>query len=249
MRPISFALGIALCAVAENVPAQAPGKWPPDSLVNVHVLPKNMPVINAVGVMRDFTSALGVRCQYCHVGQEGQPLEQFDFISDQKRTKLTARQMMFMVREINRRVDTLPGRTGPAIEVTCMTCHRGLARPAPLSAVLVEAGTAGGADSAVRLYRSLRQRFYGRDAYDFSEPSLNIAAFRLGRASKFAEAFALLTLNEELFPNSSGMYVFRGNIELMRADTNAAATAFREAVRRDSTNAEARGRLRAIGRP
>jgi hypothetical protein len=45
------------------------------------------------------------------------------------------------------------------------------------------------------------------------------------------------------------MYVFRGNIELMRADTNAAATAFREAVRRDSTNAEARGRLRAIGRP
>ena len=35
---------------------------------------------------------------------------------------------------------------------------------------------------------------------------------------------------------------------LMRADTNAAAEAFREAVRRDTTNNEAKGRLRAIGR-
>jgi hypothetical protein len=42
--------------------------------------------------------------------------------------------------------------------------------------------------------------------------------------------------------------VFRGNVLLMRADTNGAAAAFQEAVRRDSTNNEARGRLRAIGR-
>jgi hypothetical protein len=51
-----------------------------------------------------------------------------------------------------------------------------------------------------------------------------------------------------MFPGSSGMSVFRGNILLMRADTNGAAAAFREALRRDSTNAEARGRLRNIGR-
>jgi cytochrome c-type biogenesis protein CcmH/NrfG len=44
------------------------------------------------------------------------------------------------------------------------------------------------------------------------------------------------------------MYVFRGNIELMRGDTTAAAVAFREAVRRDPTNEEAKGRLSAIGR-
>ncbi len=61
-------------------------------------------------------------------------------------------------------------------------------------------------------------------------------------AGKYDEAFALLKLNEEMFPSSSGMYVFRGNINLMRADTNAAAAAFPEAVRRDSTNAEAHGR-------
>jgi hypothetical protein len=232
-----------------NLPAQPTGKWPPDSLVNVKVLPRTMPVMNLVGVMRDFTSALGVRCQFCHLGQEGQPLEQFDFVSDQKRTKLTARQMMAMVQEINRRIDTLPQHnSATGLQVTCMTCHRGVSRPAPLATILVDAGVAAGSDSALKAYRALRQRYFGRDAYDFSEPSLNIAAFRLGRANKFDEAFALLKLNEELFPGSSGMYVFRGNIELMRADTNAAAAAFREAIRRDTTNVEAKGRLRAIGR-
>jgi len=87
-----------------------------------------------------------------------------------------------------------------------------------------------------------------RDAYDFGEPSLDIAAFRLARTRRFDEAFALLRLNEELFPGSSAMYVFRGNIQLMRGDTTAAAAAFREAVRRDPANEEAKGRLRAVGR-
>lgn len=87
-------------------------------------------------------------------------------------------------------------------------------------------------------------------AYDFGEASLNIAiaAFRLGRANRSDEAVALLDVNEQLFPGSSGMSVFRGNILLMRGDTTAAAAAFCEAIRRDSTNAEARGRLRGIPR-
>src|SRR5881628_3436280 len=88
--------------------SQAPGKFPPDSLINVKVIPKTTPVIQVVGMMRNFAGALGVRCQYCHVGQEGQPLASFDFAKDEKRTKLTARQMMRMVEEINRRIDTLP---------------------------------------------------------------------------------------------------------------------------------------------
>jgi len=79
----------------------------------------------------------------------------------------------------------------------------------PLYAVMTDAATAGGADSAVRSYRALRERYYGRDAYDFGETSLNTAAFRLARAGKYDDALALLRLNEELFPRSSGMYVFR----------------------------------------
>src|SRR6266513_5281187 len=116
-----------LVCLAGPVLAQAPGKFPPDSLINVKVIPKNTPVMQVVGMMRNFTGALGVRCQYCHVGQEGQPLAQFDFAKDEKRTKLTARQMMRMVEEINRRIDTLPhdhDRPNDSLRVSCNTCHR-----------------------------------------------------------------------------------------------------------------------------
>jgi len=231
--------------------SQAPGKFPPDSLINVKVIPKNTPVMNVVGIMRNFAGALGVRCQFCHVGQEGQPLAQFDFAKDEKRTKLTARQMMRMVEEINRRIDTLPehAKMTSHVEVTCQTCHRGVSRPMALEQLIQETAQTSGADSATRAYRALRERYYGRAAYDFGEPTLNIAAFRLARAGKFDEAFAILKLNEEQFPTSSNLATFRGNINLLKGDTTAAIAAFREAVRRDSTNGEASGRLRQLTRP
>ena len=104
------------------------------------------------------------------------------------------------------------------------------------------------ADSAIRAYRAMRARHYGGDAYDFGEPTLSDAGFRLGRAGRFDDAMALLTLNESVYPASSALYVARGDVQLMRRDTTAAEAAFREALRRDSANREARGRIRAIGR-
>jgi hypothetical protein len=241
---VAFALLLAPPALF----SQPPGRWPPDSLVNLQVFPRTTPVMEVIGAMRNATFALGVRCQFCHVGEEGMPLERFDFASDEKRTKLVARQMMRMVQEINRRLDPLPGRAAGGLEVSCATCHRGVTRPQPLSTLIADGALAAGSDSAARAYRALRERFHGRDAYDFGEGSLNTAAFRLGRAGKYDDAFALLRLNEEMFPKSSGMYVFRGNINLMKGDTTAAEAAFREALARDPSNNEARGRLRAIGR-
>jgi len=235
-----------VCALQAS--AQPPGKFPPDSLVNTKVIPRATPVIQVIGTMRNFAGDLGVRCQFCHVGREGQPLEQFDFASDEKRNKLVARQMMRMLAEINSRLDTIPQRGQPNVVATCATCHRGVNRPVPLANILQEAAVAAGADSAIRAYRALRARYFGRDTYDFGELTLSIAAFRTARAGKPDEGLALLALNEELFPRSSGMSVFQGNILLMKGDTTAAATAFREAIHRDSTNGEARGRLRAIGR-
>lgn len=241
---------IAALVVASPLAAQAPGKFPPDSLVNVKVIPKSTPVIQVIGMMRNFAGALGVRCQFCHIGQEGQPLSSFDFAKDEKRTKLTARQMMRMVEEINRRVDTLPehAQMTSHVDVTCMTCHRGVSRPMPLEQLIMETAQTSGADSASRAYRALRDRYYGRASYDFGEPTLDIAAFRLARAGKFDEAFAMLQLNEAQFPNSSNASTFRGNINLLKGDTTAAIAAFREAVRRDSTNGEAQNRLHQLTR-
>ncbi|HXV86680.1 MAG TPA: c-type cytochrome, partial [Gemmatimonadales bacterium] len=101
---------VCLCLLAHSAPlfAQVAGKFPPDSLVNVKVIPRNTPVIQVVGQMRNITSSLGVRCPFCHVGEEGRPLETFDFPSDERRPKQVARQMMRMVQDINQRLDTLP---------------------------------------------------------------------------------------------------------------------------------------------
>jgi len=244
-RPLALAFGLLMPVMLQG---QVTGKFPPDSLVNVKVIPKSTPVMQVIGTMRNITSGLGVRCPYCHVGEEGKGLETFDFPSDKKRNKLVARQMMRMVEEINRRLDTIPERPTPTVEVTCRTCHRGVSRPNPLASVIQQAADAGGADSAIRVYQYMRDRYYGREAYDFGESSLNVAAFRLGREQKYAEAMAMLSLNANFYPGSSGMEVFRGNILLMRGDTAAAADAFREALRRDSTNSEAAGRLGEIGR-
>jgi len=247
-KPMRILFAILILTCATQLEAQPSHKFPPDSLSNVQVIPKTTPVINVIGIMRNFAGDLGVRCQFCHVGQEGLPLEQFDFPSDEKRNKLVARQMMRMLAEINRRLDTIPERGHPNIVATCATCHRGVSRPAPLDVILQDAAITVDADSAIRAYRALRTRYFGRSSYDFGESSLNIAAFRIARAGKPDAGLALLRLNEEFYPRLSATSVFEGNILLMKADTAGAATAFREAIRRDTSNAEARGRLRAIGR-
>ena len=250
--PRAAALAL-LIACPSLLAAQATGHWPPDSLVNTTVIPRNTPVMQVVGQMRNITFALGVRCPFCHVGQEGQPLSTFDFASDEKPTKRTARQMMLMVEEVNRRLDTLPhdharGLDAPHVEVTCRTCHRGVEKPIPLSTIIIDATLAGGADSGTRVYTRLRDEYYGADAYDFGERSLNIAAFRVARETRYSDALALLDLNEQMYPRSSGMYVFRGNVQVMRGDTTAAAAAYRQAIALDPANDEARARLKEIGR-
>src|SRR5688572_16019532 len=155
-------LAVALLLPALELSAQPPGKWPPDSLVNVQVFAKNTPVVQVWGQMRTIAFGLGVECTFCHVGPDGARLEQIDFPSDQKRNKLVARQMMRMVQEVNRRLDSIPARPTPAVTVNCATCHRGVSRPVPLVNIISEAATTSGADSAIATYRALRERYFGR---------------------------------------------------------------------------------------
>lgn len=70
--------------------------------------------------MNFMSASLSVRCNYCHVNTEGK----WDFVSDEKPEKNTAREMIKMVRAVNK--DTFGGNT----EVSCYTCHRGRSNPA-----------------------------------------------------------------------------------------------------------------------
>ena len=238
---------LATCLLTATSAAQ--GRFPPDSLVNVQVLPEDFTVQQVMGQMRSYTGALGVRCQYCHVGEEGRDLATFDFVSDDKRPKRVAREMIRMVQLINRRLDSLPGREANGLQVNCMTCHRGVTRPIPLSTLIADVARNNGIDSALTTYRALRERHFGGAAYDFREGSLNTAATNLGQSMRFDEALALLAFNETMYPTSAVIAVFRGNLLVAKGDTGAGEAAYREALRRDPNNGDARNRLRAIGRP
>lgn len=121
-----FAVSVAVAqtgAPPANMPTFAN---PPHK--NLKVLPQDLTAPQLLGTMKFFAQSLGVRCTFCHVGTEGQPLSTFDFASDAKPNKDVARGMMRMVKEIN---GNLPAITGEAdSKITCFTCHRGSKAPA-----------------------------------------------------------------------------------------------------------------------
>jgi photosynthetic reaction center cytochrome c subunit len=113
-----------------HITIRAQQKFPPDKFVNLRVIPKDAPPDVVITAMKNFTRALGVRCQFCHVGEEGMPLEKFDFVADAKPQKETARLMMRMAGEINATLTkAMPDAPQKGFQVTCYTCHRGAQHP------------------------------------------------------------------------------------------------------------------------
>jgi hypothetical protein len=86
---------------------------------NVQVL-KGLSDLQFDRAMNFMRASLGVHCSYCHVVEGG---DKWDFSSDAKKEKVTARKMISMTMEMNAKF--FEGHT----EVTCNTCHRGSTRP------------------------------------------------------------------------------------------------------------------------
>ena len=121
---------IAAIVLFVSAPAFAQNTFPPALFKNLQVLPKDSPARVVVGTMKGFANNLGVRCQFCHVGKEGLPLEEFDFVSDEIAQKKTARVMMRLTDDINKTLDAaVPREAGAEARVSCMTCHRGKSKP------------------------------------------------------------------------------------------------------------------------
>ena len=89
---------------------------------NIQVL-KGMPSSQLLPVMHFMRTSLGVRCDYCHVAENGK------YWMDDKPAKQTARRMLQMVSEINK------ANFGGQPVVTCNTCHRGSPKPVPVPAI------------------------------------------------------------------------------------------------------------------
>jgi cytochrome c peroxidase len=114
-------------ATAQTSPAPSGGPTAPP-YKNLQVLSKDITQAQLMQNMKFFAQSLGVRCVHCHVGEEGKPLSTFDFASDAKKEKQTARAMLRMVHRINS--EEFGVKDFSNVRVTCYTCHRGALKPA-----------------------------------------------------------------------------------------------------------------------
>ena len=119
------AASVFLLVLIVPLPAATQDTRPPRPPENVKILTEfQVPEIR--GEMQRIATALGVKCDHCHV--------QGNFASDEKSPKRTARRMIEMTRALNTQYfPKHEPKEGESIlgRVTCVTCHRGQQKPGP----------------------------------------------------------------------------------------------------------------------
>jgi tetratricopeptide (TPR) repeat protein len=188
--------------------------------------------------MQAIDQALGVRCDYCHSAPRG---------SGQTEPKKTiALAMMAMTRDLNAKIQDAAGKPPNEIaRVECVTCHRGVAIPQPLSAIILRTVVEKGGVAAADQYRDLRRQYYGRATYDFSEDALLEMVQRVVQG-KPDDAIALLRMNLELNPQSAKTYELLGFAYTRKLDDESAMVNLKKSLELDPTNAMVRGRLEQL---
>lgn len=171
----------------------------PEKPTNLQVFPKDISHDDLIQAMRGFSFSLGVRCTHCHV-EKG---DKMDFASDAKKEKDIARTMLKMIGNINHEYIDKLGVESP-IQVQCVTCHHGLARPKTINAVMADTMEKKDLTATITEYKDLRKQYYGSGAYDFSETPLNILTESLLKQKKTKEAVAVMEMNMEYNTPPSG---------------------------------------------
>ena len=156
-RPFVLASGLLLGTIlAPETAAQSAWKWPEQ--------PKNLKELKGFSgeklapVMKGFTRSLGVRCTHCHVGEEGKPLETYDFASDANPNKDKARAMLRMLGSIKDQLKEIDSGGAHRVNMWCHTCHRGRPRPMTLVEELTDSYEEGKAAGAIARFQELKAK-------------------------------------------------------------------------------------------
>lgn len=205
-----------LCAAAANGQED-------NGYTNLQVLDPDITRNELGGVMVQNLLGLGLPrrqregCLFCHVGDMDAPVDEWDFASDEKETKLKARAMMAMVRDINaNHLSQLDNRLDQSFSVSCITCHSGRTDPRPLPDVLRAAYSADGISAAINKYHELRDRYFGAGAYDFRPAVLVRLANGLAQRGAWDDALTFATLNEAVHPAEAFAARARMTIQVAR---------------------------------
>src|ERR1700740_1296412 len=199
--------GIACLVFLCSLSACAQDAWTwPEKPKDLQVLPKDWTGTRLRPVMVGFTRALGVRCSYCHKGEEGKPLGTYDFASDENPNKDRAREMLRMLGDIDDDLKKIQPRGDNRVNMWSHPCHHGRPRPMTLDEELAEQYRTKGLQAALDDYADLKKRFYGRAAYDFGEGSLNAFGYNVLQNKDAAGSIQVFQLNAGLFPESSNVW-------------------------------------------
>jgi tetratricopeptide (TPR) repeat protein len=237
---------VVMVIVFAATPGWAQTAAPPWTTENLQVFPKDITREQLTQRMREFSFALGVRCQYCHTGGNGVSFEGVVFASDDKPAKRTARAMLRMVEQLNTTtLAQLPARAEPRVVVECATCHRGVSLPKSLQTTLFEIVEKQGAPAAVAKYRELRaDALLGR--YNFGEWEINELARRLSEAGKPDAVIAILEMNGEFYPKSPEIDVMIGEQHRLLGNREKAIERYRMALAKAPQHPMAKRRLEEL---
>lgn len=197
--------------------------------------------------MRGFSFALGVRCQYCHVGGDGISFEGVEFDKDDDPDKRKARFMLEMVDRLNHEVlARVPDRDDPPTLIECKTCHRGLPKPTLLSREIRRLVDSAGAPAAAAKVKEWRERIGLAGIFDFGEWETNVAAERLERDGRLEDAIGVYQMNSEFYPQSSSITASLGRLYEAVADTASAIEWYERTLELQADHRPARRRLAAL---
>lgn len=224
-----FVLLLTCLSIAVPAAAQIP-----DEFTNLKLLDPAIEKGRLVGIMKTWTSGLGVRCNHCHVGPDN--LQGMDFASDEKATKRTARRMLEMSRAINGELlADLPvvaeSDRDSAQVVSCYSCHRGMSRPP--RQIGVELGIAArenGARAAVARYHELVEKHENRGRYDLRPDVLLDLANGLLAGQDAPGARELVDEVLAMQPQSAAGFVVLARIELASGRLDEAQSALDKAM-------------------
>jgi tetratricopeptide (TPR) repeat protein len=237
---IVVVLACAGFAAADARQAQQQPPWKPK---NLRYFPQDITREALVQRMREFSFALNVRCQYCHSGGDGVSFDGVDFASDDKPAKRKARAMLKMTEAINTSLlSEVPSRADPRVEVSCVTCHHGLALPKSLQTTLFEIVQKDGAAAAVARYKELRaDTTTGR--YNFGQWETMELARRLVEAKNTSAAIAVLDMTGEYYPKAPDVDLQLGELHLAQGERDQALACFRRTLEKQPDNARAKMRI------
>lgn len=204
---------------------------------NLKVLPEGTDGLKLRDFMGMFVRDLGVRCTFCHDDSKAKSFKEIDFASDAKKNKRIAREMYKMLVSINKNsMPSINKLTDKNEQLRCFNCHHGTPDPRPIEAILEEEYANNGIQAVIDKFKQLRDKYYSKASYDFSQNTLNRYGYALLGKDKIDDAIRIFVLNAEYFPTSGNAYDSLGEAYMKKGEKEIAVAYYQKSLTLDPTN-------------